>query len=98
LAETARRPGALRFAYAVNEYVSPYASAYWEHEFNGKIRATVNGTDIGAPSLKGNTGVGELGLTLKPSEDSPLSFDVGAQGYAGKREGATGSVMLRWEF
>ena len=38
------------------------------------------------------------GLTLKPSKDLPLSFDLGVQGYVGKREGVTGSLQIRFEF
>jgi outer membrane autotransporter protein len=87
-----------RLSYAVNETVSPYVGAAWEHEFEGKAKAATNGFDIAAPSLKGNTGIGELGLNLKPSQDLPLSFDVGVQGYTGQREGVTGSVMVKWEF
>jgi outer membrane autotransporter protein len=87
-----------RVAYAVNEYVSPYIGAYWEHEFDGKIRSTVNDNSIGAPTLKGDTGIGEIGLSLKPSQTLPLFFDLGLQGYAGKREGVTGSVQVRFEF
>jgi hypothetical protein len=42
--------------------------------------------------------MGELGLTLKPSPTRPLSFDLGVQGYTGRREGVTGSVRMKWEF
>jgi outer membrane autotransporter protein len=87
-----------RFAYAVNEHVSPYVGAAWEHEFDGRARATTNGFDIDAPSLRGDTGIGELGVTLKPSQSLPLSFDLGVQGYTGKREGITGSLQLRYNF
>ena len=87
-----------RFNYAVNEYVTPYAGAYWEHEFDGKQRASVNGVGIGSPSLKGDTGVGELGLTFRPVKDSGFSFDLGVQGYTGVREGVTGSLQLKLEF
>jgi len=87
-----------RFAYAVNEYVSPYIGAAYEREFNGKARATTNGYDLASPSLLGDTGIGELGLMLKPSKTLPLSFDLGIQGYVGKREGVTGSLQIRYEF
>ncbi|MFT4300768.1 MAG: autotransporter domain-containing protein [Desulfovibrio sp.] len=87
-----------RFAYAVNEYVSPYVGAAWEHEFDGKARASTNGYDMKAPSLRGDTGIGELGLTFTPSQTLPLSFDLGVQGYAGKREGVTGSLQAKYEF
>jgi outer membrane autotransporter protein len=87
-----------RFSYAVNEYVSPYIGAAYEHEFDGKARATTNGFDLPAPSLRGHTGIGELGLSLRPSLTLPLSFDLGVQGYVGRREGVTGSLQVRWEF
>ena len=87
-----------RFAWAVNEHVSPYAGAAWEHEFDGKARATAHGFDIDAPSLSGDTGIGELGLTLTPSASLPLYFDLGVQGYVGRREGVTGSLQVKFEF
>jgi outer membrane autotransporter protein len=87
-----------RFAYAVNEYVSPYVGAAWEHEFDGRARAATNGFDIDAPELRGGTGIGELGLIQKPSRTLPLSFDLGVQGYTGKREGVKGSLQVRLEF
>ena len=87
-----------RFAYIRNEHVAPYIGAAWEHEFDGKARATTNGFDIDAPNLHGNTGIGELGISLTPSADLPLTVDLGVQGYTGKREGVTGSLMVKWEF
>ena len=87
-----------RFAYILNEHVAPYIGAAWEHEFDGKARARTNGFDIDAPNLRGNTGIGELGLSLTPSADLPLTIDLGVQGYTGKHEGVTGSLMVKWEF
>jgi outer membrane autotransporter protein len=91
------RTGA-RFAYAVNDYIIPYAGLYYDHEFDGKAKATANGNSIKAPDLKGGTGVGELGFTLTPSKTLPLSFDLGVQGYVGQREGVTGSLRGKYEF
>jgi outer membrane autotransporter protein len=91
------RAGA-RFAYEANDYVSPYIGAAWEYEFDGEAKATTNGYAIKAPDLTGSTGLGELGLTLKPSKDLPLSFDLGVHGYVGKREGVTGTLQAKWEF
>ena len=87
-----------RFTYTVNDYIAPYIGAYWEHEFDGKARSEVNGQSLSSPSLRGDTGMGELGLSLKPSKDLPLSFDLGIQGYVGKREGVSGSLQAKWEF
>jgi hypothetical protein len=87
-----------RFVYAVNEYASPYIGAAYEHEYDGRLNATTNGYGIDAPSLRGDTGIGEIGFTLKPSATIPLSFDLGLQGYTGVREGVTGSLQIKFEF
>ena len=87
-----------RFAYVVNEHVSPYIGAAWEHEFHGKARATTYGYDIDAPSLQGDTGIGELGIRVKPSKNLALSFDAAVQGYVGTREGVSGSLQVRYDF
>jgi outer membrane autotransporter protein len=91
------RTGA-RLSYAATPCLSPYIGAAYEYEFDGKVRASTAGYAIDAPSLKGSTGVGELGFTLKPSPTLPLSFDLGVQGYTGKREGVTGSLQVKFEF
>ena len=88
-----------RFSYAVNDHVAPYIGAAWEYEMDGRQRATTyDSYSLNKPSLYGSTGIGELGLNLKPSKDLPLSFDLGVQGYLGKREGVTGSLQAKWEF
>ncbi len=93
-----RLRGGARFTCAVNEHIAPYAGAAYEYEFDGKARATANGHNLPAPSLRGGTGIAEVGLTFKPSKDLPLSFDFGIQGYVGKREGVTGSLQFKFEF
>ncbi|MDR2892520.1 MAG: autotransporter-associated beta strand repeat-containing protein [Deltaproteobacteria bacterium] len=99
-----------RFTYDVSETISPYAGAYWEHEFDGKAGSTVNGQNIDAPSLKGDTGMAEFGLSFRPfaasageagtaqNSDLPLSFELGLQAYTGKREGVSGSLQVKLEF
>lgn len=87
-----------RLTWAANEYVSPYIGAAWEHEFDGKARAASLGYDLDAPSLTGDTGIGELGLSWTPSPTTPLTIDLSVQGYTGVREGYTGSFMAKWEF
>ncbi len=52
----------------------------------------------GFSMLTGGTGIGELGLAVKPVQDSGFSFDLGVQGYTGVREGVTGSMQLKFEF
>ncbi len=87
-----------RFTHAVNDSAAIYIGSAWEHEFSARARATTYGYDIDRPTLSGSTGIGELGLALKPAQTLPLFFDLGVQGYVGKREGVTGSLQVRWEF
>jgi outer membrane autotransporter protein len=82
----------------VNETVKPYLGAAWEHEFDGKAKASTYGYAIDAPDITGDTGIVEVGLTVKPVAGKPFSLDFGLQGYLGKREGVTGSLQLRYAF
>ena len=79
-----------------NYFISPYIGVAYEHEFDGKARATTYGQDIKAPSLKGDTGIGELGVTFK--HQNGLSLDLGLSGYVGKRQGVVGNMMVKYEF
>jgi outer membrane autotransporter protein len=97
-ADSHRLRGGARFTYAINEYVSPYIGAAYEHEFDGRAKATTYGYAIQSPNLRGDTGLGELGFSLRPSPDLPISFDLGGQLYTGKREGVSGSVQMKYEF
>ena len=88
------RPGG-RFSYVVNEYVSLARPM----SMNSAVRPRplTYGYNTDSPKLTGVTGIGELGLALRPFKDLPLSFDLVVQGYVGKREGVTGSLQVRYE-
>lgn len=87
-----------RFIHAYGDQARVWAGAAWEHEFDGVARATVYGFDTPSPSLKGDTGVFELGLTLTPSSRQALSIDIGLQGYVGRREGFGGAAAVKYAF
>lgn len=87
-----------RLGYDFCRQVTGYAGAAWEHEFNGKARATTYGLEAPAPSLKGDSGLLEAGLTLTPVEGSGLSLDFGVQGHTGVRQGVSGTALVRYEF
>ena len=97
-ADSHRLRAGLRLSFLANEVSTLHAGAYYEHEFDGKIRATVYDWDMPSPSLQGDTGIGEIGLTLRPSRESPFSVDMRLHGYVGKREGLSGSVQAKFEF
>jgi hypothetical protein len=75
-----------------------YAGAAWEHEFDGKADARIEGREIDSPDMKGSSGIAEFGWVLTPAGNKNLSIDLGIQGYGGKRQGATGSAQLRYAF
>jgi hypothetical protein len=85
-----------RLSTAVSDLVKPYFGLAYEHEVDGKASASVLGAPIDVPELKGGTGIGELGVSLVPSDG--LTLDVGIQGYAGARQGVSGSVRLVYNF
>jgi outer membrane autotransporter protein len=87
-----------RLSHALPGGWTPFVAAAWEHEFDGDANATANGLALDAPSLAGDTGIFEAGLTLKPSRDLPLALDVGLQGFVGQREGMAGSLQAKWTF
>ncbi|MDR3055191.1 MAG: autotransporter outer membrane beta-barrel domain-containing protein, partial [Zoogloeaceae bacterium] len=78
--------------------VKPYIGIAWEHEFDGKAKATSYNLPIKAPELKGDTGIVELGLTMTPSNTLPLTVNFGLQGYTGKREGVSGNLRVEYRF
>ncbi len=87
-----------RFIHAYSDQTRVWAGAAWEHEFDGIARATVYGFDTPSPSLKGDTGVFELGLTLTPGSRQALSIDIGLQGYVGRRQGFGGAAAVKYAF
>ena len=98
---TTSRPAARVLAPATPirpEHVSAYIGAAWEHEFEGVSDSSVFGYDIDSPKIRGDSGRGEIGLRFTPTDDLPLTVDIGVQGYAGKKEGVTGSLFVQYEF
>jgi outer membrane autotransporter protein len=93
-----------RYTWVTDTKVRPYVGLAWEHEFDGKARATItppNATGrekIPPAKMKGGAGILELGLTLDPGKTQPMKIDLGLQGHAGKREGVSGSVKVEYRF
>lgn len=53
---------------------------------------------LDVPSLEGDAGILELGLTMKPDAASPWAVDLGLKGYAGDRRGVSGAAALTYRF
>ncbi len=97
-ADSQRVRGGAHLSYDLSPTCVPYVGAAYEHEFDAEAGADVYGYAIDAPDLRGGTGIGEVGLTFTPMEGIAFSADLGVQGYTGTREGAGGTLRLRWDF
>jgi outer membrane autotransporter protein len=97
-AESHRLRIGTRFTIPANDYLTPYVGLSYEHEFDGQARASTYGYKIDAPPLGGDSAIAEAGLSITPSADLPLYFDLGVQGYAVDRKGVGGTVQMRFEF
>ncbi|MDR0736926.1 MAG: autotransporter outer membrane beta-barrel domain-containing protein [Zoogloeaceae bacterium] len=87
-----------RLDWTLNERINPYVGLAWEHEYDGKAKASVYGYSLPTPKLQGDTGIVEAGFTVNPTALKALTLDAGIQGYAGKREGVTGSIRANYRF
>ncbi len=88
----------VRYSYNGSERFRPYIGAAFEHEFAGSCDSRTFGYRVAAPSFEGSSGMGELGLMMKPTEDLPLSVSLGVQGYIGQKQGVSGSCNVMYEF
>ena len=93
-----RLRGGARLSFKGSDTFSWYLGAAYERQFNGRSASDVYGYDTPSASLKGDTAMVEAGLQLKPSKDVPVTFMLGASGYAGTREGVRGTFQIRYEF
>lgn len=87
-----------RFNYNDGAKVGYYAGLAWEHEFDGEASASVNNFVIDKPSLKGDSGIVEIGLNYRPSIDNPWILNLNVQNYFGARDGWRGGVEATYMF
>lgn len=87
-----------RIYHDVNPQLTLRGGVGYEHEFDGKANATTYHVyQIDSPSLKGGSGIGEIGLTYT-TKNQKLTFDIGVRGYVGKREGVNGTFQMTYKF
>lgn len=80
-----------------NGKVNTYYGLAYEYEFNGEATMRAQGQNVPEQSLQGSSYMAEIGLNYQPVE-SPWSFDLNMRGYAGEREGFSGSVQAVYAF
>ena len=87
-----------RVTHAVNEKNKFYGGLAYQYEFNGDARVTFNpGGPAPSPSVKGSSGLIELGWQVKPGR-SPMVIDLGVTGWVGKQRGITANLQANWTF
>jgi hypothetical protein len=97
--DSKRIRGGIRYTRQSSENVYWYAGGYYDYEFDHKISAHTQGLLLGAPELKGGTGIFEIGVETHPSKNNEnFSFGFGFQGYVGEIRGISGGFRLGYEF
>lgn len=74
------------------------AGLAYERVVDADVKTSVSGLAIDGPSLKGDTGILELGLSRRPSTQSPWGADVTVKSYVGDRRGVYGSATMHYVF
>ena len=87
-----------RWNYAASDFVNYYAGLGYEYEFDGEASGFTNGLALGNEDLTGGSGVAELGISFKPSKNSPFSLELNLAGFTGEREGFRGGVEAVYAF
>lgn len=92
----------LRLGARVTEKADSPASFYyglaWEYEFSGDADMTAQGWRAPEESFGGSSFMAEAGIRWTPNPRSPWSLDMGFRGYAGEREGFTGTLQASYTF
>ena len=87
-----------RLTHKVNEMNSFYGGLAYQYEFSGEARAHFqDGTSPASPSVKGSSGMLELGWQVKPG-NGPMTLDLGVTGWAGKQRGGSVQLGATWTF
>lgn len=81
-----------------NEICTPYVGLTWDHEFSAEAKGSVYGYSLVEDSLKGDTGIAEIGVSFAPSAQTAWRIDGNVQGYVGQREGVAGSLTFEYIF
>ena len=98
-ADSSRLRIGTRYTMIYNQQLKPYVGIAYDHEFDGEVAARAYGFKLDKPSLEGDTGIVEAGISMKPvSTIDALSVDVTGQGFIGRREGGGGGIKIKYQF
>jgi hypothetical protein len=82
-----------KLTHKATEVFKPYVGGAFEYELAGKVDAALAGFDVDAPTLKGGSGMGEVGVTVNVGK---LTIDIGGTGYVGTRTGIDGMLKVKY--
>ena len=85
-----------RYTHKINEMNSLYGGLAYQYEFGGEARAHYGADVAPSPSVKGSSGMLELGWQVKPG--GPVTIDLGVTGWAGKQRGGSVQLGATWTF
>ena len=77
---------------------SVYGGIAIDHEFGGEAAGLANGVAIRSADIGGTSFRGEIGATVKPDANVPVTVDINLTGFAGKKRGLSGGVAVAWHF
>ena len=98
-ADSSRLRIGTRYTMIYNQQLKPYVGIAYDHEFDGEVAARAYGFKLDKPSLEGDTGIVEAGISMKPvSTIDALSVDITGQGFIGRREGGGGGIKIKYQF
>ena len=86
-----------RYTKKVNGGGAFYTGLAYEYEFGSDAGASIGGYSTPSPSLKGSTGLLELGYRFAP-KDERVSYGMNLMGMTGKRRGISGGIQINWAF
>lgn len=87
-----------KYSYELGQSLDLFGGLAYERELDGEAKGLnlAYGTDIASPSIKGNTGIAEVGAKLK----NLGNFEAAAkfEGMVGKRKGLSAGLSLEYKF
>lgn len=89
----------VRYERTFTPLVKMYAGAAWEHEFRGKAKARIDGErPDGLSNLRGHSGMGELGVTVRGRKCGGFETDISVRGRVGARRGVSANMTVGYGF
>ena len=87
-----------RWSQKIGKAESIYAGLAVDYEFDSSATAHYNGMATPSPSLKGLSGMLEVGWKQEPTKDNRLGLDLNVNGWQGKQRGVNFNAGITWAF